>query len=107
LRHGFTWDLYDQLVDRKGGNPTKAAFVMREATGALEKFVRSGDNAGRVEKFSPFDYYAAAMMIDPQLVKESVKKHVSIELGGFKARGMTVIDWYDKESDGKHNCELI
>jgi len=107
LNNAFSWDFYDKLVGRKGGELTKSAFVMREATNILEKHIRSGKEEGMLEQFCPHDLYAAAVFIDPNLVKRSVRKTIEVELGG-KTRGTCIIDWYGHMfGKEKLNCEII
>jgi inosine-uridine nucleoside N-ribohydrolase len=80
---------------------------MREASQVLEKIIRSGKEKGMLEKFSPHDLYAAAVLIDPTLVKRSVTKFLEIELHG-KTRGTCIIDWYGHEAGSdKLNVEMI
>lgn len=67
---------------------------MREGCTTLEEHIRSGKEIGMLEKFAPHDLYAAAVFIDPALVKRSVRKSVEIELEG-KSRGACLVAWYD------------
>lgn len=53
---------------------------MREACAVLEEHIRSGKEVGMLEKFAPHDLYAAAVFINPDLIKRSVKKSVEVEL---------------------------
>ncbi|XP_063703860.1 pyrimidine-specific ribonucleoside hydrolase RihA-like [Culicoides brevitarsis] len=45
----------------------------------------------------PFDAYAVASFIKPEIVKRETNLHVTIELGGFFTRGQVVIDHVGKE----------
>jgi inosine-uridine nucleoside N-ribohydrolase len=80
---------------------------MREATNVLEKIIRSGKEKGMLDKFCPHDLFAAAVLIQPDLVKTSVRKCLEIELHG-KTRGTCIIDWYSHETgENKLNVEMI
>ena len=93
LGNSFSWEFYDKLVGRKERGPTNQGFVLREATGVLEKHIRSGKEKDMLEKFCPHDLYAAAVLIDPTLVTKSIRKTMEVELEG-KSRGACLIDWY-------------
>ena len=85
LKHTFTWEFYDTLVGRTGKTLTKAGFCMRESMQAMEKLMRTNVVSNTEESteppvFLPCDFYAAAVLIDETLIKESKTKFVSIEL---------------------------
>lgn len=46
------------------------------------------------------DPLAMAVMIEPEIVIESTKKYVGIELSGRYTRGMTVVDWFGASRKG-------
>jgi purine nucleosidase len=93
LNNAFDWEFYEKLISRNAGEPSKAGFVLREATSVLEKIIRSGKEKGMLEKFSPHDLFAAAVLIEPSLVAKSIPKTIEVELQG-KTRGACIIDWY-------------
>ena len=107
LFNEFEWEFYEKLISRNSGEPSKPGFILREASNVLEKIIRSGKEKGMLEKFCPHDLYAAAVMIQPSLVKKSVTKCIEIELHG-KTRGTCIIDWYNHETGAdKINVEMV
>lgn len=56
--------------------------------------------------FFTADPLAMAVMIEPEIVLESTKKFVGVELLGRYTRGMTVVDWFGK-SKQHPNVEII
>lgn len=55
--------------------------------------------------WTPFDAYAVASFVSPQIVKRTEDFHMTIELGGFFTRGQAVIDHIDRE--GYKNVTVI
>lgn len=53
---------------------------------------------GEREFWTPFDAYAMASFVAPEIVKKTENFHMTIELGGFFTRGQTVIDHIGRES---------
>ena len=79
--------------------------MLREVTGAMERYGRKEQAEGEIE-FVPCDAYAAAVMIDESLVAEGQRLYVTVELSGKYSKGATVIDWYGRHSE-KRNCEVV
>ena len=86
LAHGFSWEQFDQLcaIDTVGGRFFHAISA-ETATRLRESFQRPA--------YLLPDPLAMAITLDPSLITQSARHHVSVELNGSLTRGQTVIDY--------------
>ena len=86
LAHGFSWDKFDQLcaIDTVAGRFFKAI--------SSETAKRLQETYYRPAYLLP-DPLAMAITLEPSLISQSAKFHVSVELNGSLTRGQTVIDY--------------
>ena len=86
IGHGFSWDQFDHLCS------------IDTVNGRFYKGISSG-NAKRVRELMGRPAYllpdplAMAITLQPELIRQSSKHHVSVELNGALTRGQTVIDY--------------
>ena len=86
LAHGFAWDKFDQLcaIDTVAGRFFKAISSL-SAKRLQETYYRPA--------YLLPDPLAMAITLDPALITQSARFHVSVELNGSLTRGQTVIDY--------------
>jgi len=99
MEHLFTKENLDRFFSL--GTP-KSKF-MHDTNQIILGFVRQMFNQ---EFLFPSDELAVACAIDPTLITKKEIHHVSVETGGIQARGLTYVDWWDR--NGKPiNAEII
>ena len=86
VAHGFNWTQFDHLcsIDTVNGRFYKAI--------SARNAERVRDALGRPAYLLP-DPLAMAITLQPQLIQQSSKHHVTVELNGALTRGQTVIDY--------------
>jgi inosine-uridine nucleoside N-ribohydrolase len=92
----FGWDWHNEVLDTKSNKVTK---LLSEITQAYKKF---DNKAG----FVMCDALAVAIVLYPEIIKETVKMNCQIELSGGHTRGSTVFDWYHRH-DTQKNVKLV
>ena len=88
IAHCLSMETYLSLLSLE--NPC-SAFLNRVSQKSLQFFI----NKGQGSMSFAADPLAMAVLIEPEIVQESVKKFVQIERYGHLSRGMTVVDWFD------------
>ncbi len=99
LGHVFT----REVLDRFFGLGTPRARFFHDTNQKALSFIREYD--GQDMLFAP-DGLALAVAVEPEIVKISEKRFVSIELHGTQTRGQTVVDWYGS-TQNPPNTEII
>lgn len=86
VAHGFNWQQFDHLcaIDTVNGRFYKAI--------SARNAERVRDALGRPAYLLP-DPLAMAITLQPELIQQSSKLHVTVELNGALTRGQTVIDY--------------
>lgn len=105
----LSWEMtMDHLFTRQDLNrffalgTTKSKF-MQDTNRIILGFVRDMFDQ---EFLFPSDELAVACAIDPTLITKKENHHVSVETGGIQSRGLTYVDWWDR--NGKPiNAEII
>ncbi len=101
LAHGFPWDQFNALcaIDTVSGRFFKR--ISQETAHRLQ------DTFARPAYLLP-DPLAMAITLQPALIQQSAKYHVSVELNGARTRGQTVIDYIGDFINGATpNCNII
>ena len=88
IDHGFTFDQLQSLFDL---DTPRSAFLEK----VNQKMLHFLKNVLKGSMSFAADPLAMAVLIEPDIVKESVEKYVQIERYGSLSRGMTVVDWFD------------
>lgn len=73
--------------------------VLGKVDSKVTRFLNPIEKKGFLNReiWTPFDAYAMASFILPEIVKRTEDFHMTIELGGFFTRGQVVIDHIDRE----------
>lgn len=99
MDHLFT----KQDLDRFFALDTPKSRFMHDTNQIILGFVRDMFSQ---EFLFPSDELAVACAIDPTLIIKKENHHVSVETGGIQSRGLTYVDWWDR--NGKPiNAEII
>ena len=99
MDHLFTKENLDRFFAL---NTPKSQF-MQKTNRLVFDFVHEKFNQ---EFLFPSDELAVACAIDPTLITKKENHHVSVETGGIQSRGLTYVDWWDR--NGKPvNAEII
>jgi purine nucleosidase len=85
--HGLPFDQYQSLLSLDN---TRSAF-MEKVTRKSRKFMKTILDGSMSFAADPL---AMAVLIDPNIIQESMQKYVQVERFGRLSRGMTVVDWY-------------
>eukprot|EP00164_Ancoracysta_twista_P008879 GFYU01012965.1.p1 GENE.GFYU01012965.1~~GFYU01012965.1.p1 ORF type:complete len:319 (-),score=72.58 GFYU01012965.1:17-973(-) len=105
VENGLSWEWYDQNV--KNGTSPLAQFG-RKITKVYEDLVRHDKDGMELGSFVICDVIAAAVFVDPSIIKATTSKHGSVELSGKMSRGHLVIDWYDRDDTvGGLNLKIV
>lgn len=97
--HGFTFEEIQSLYDLQ---TTKSRFL-EKVSEKITDFLRNELKSSMVYAADPL---AMAVMLEPDIVLESIERFVQIETLGRLSRGMTVVDW--SNSSGKpSNVKII
>ena len=99
LAHGFPWDQFNALCDIDTVKGRFFRAISQETARRLRTIF------GRPAYLLP-DPLAMAITLRPQLIQQSGKYHVTVELAGRHTRGQTVID-YTGVSGGAPNVNVI
>ena len=104
LAHAFT----PQQVDALLAIDTPRADFFRRVTAKTFDFIERFTGERRM--FEP-DLLAAAVALDPTIVRAAESHYVQIELAGDNTRGQSTVDWFDRVSSGRPgtapNCEVV
>ena len=65
----------------------------------MEKYCRKLSHVRH--NFTPCDAYAAAVLLDQNLITEGKNFYVDTEISGTLCRGATIIDWYSHKHQTK------
>ena len=101
LAHGFAWDKFNRLcaIDTVNGRFFKA--ISQATAERLE-------GAYQRPAYLLPDPLAMAITLRPELIQQSGKYHVTVELNGRHTRGQTVIDYIGDYVNGERaNCNVI
>lgn len=99
MEHLFT----KEDLDRFFAMDTPKSRFMRATNQIILGFVHKMFNR---EFLFPSDELAVACAIDPTLITKSESHYVSVETGGIQSRGLTYVDWWDREGKPA-NAEII
>ncbi len=87
VRHPFTWEQYEALA----AGTSRAAEFFRDTSGSTVKFLRE---LLRAPGFYLPDPLAMAAALEPDVVKASEFRYVTVETHGALTRGQTVVDHF-------------
>lgn len=87
LQHKMTWEFFDHLVSFG----TDEAQLLKRVASAVEECERSTQTMEGA--FSPCDAYAAAALLQPQLIQQQQELYAEVELGGKHSKGGLFFDW--------------
>lgn len=99
MEHLFT----KQNLDRFFALDTPKSRFMHNTNQIILGFVRDLFNQ---EFLFPSDELAVACAIDPTLITKKENHYVSVETGGIQSRGLTYVDWWDRQGRPA-NAEII
>lgn len=99
LAHAFT----PQQVDALLAVDTPRADFLRRVTAKTFAFIESFTGERRM--LEP-DLLAAAIALEPSIVRASERHHVQIELAGDNTRGQSTVDWFQRTGKSP-NCEVV
>jgi purine nucleosidase len=99
LSHGLT---AEQVAALMAVESPRAEFF-RRITGRTIEFLHR--EMGRRDFLAP-DGLAAAVALEPDIVRQAQTHHVRVELAGHHTRGQTVVDWHDR-TEGRPNVDLV
>jgi len=101
LAHGFAWDRFNRLcaIDTVNGRFFK---------GISQATAERLEGAYKRPAYLLPDPLAMAITLQPALIRQSGKYHVTVELNGRHTRGQTVIDYIGDYVNGEQaNCNVI
>jgi len=99
IDHGIPFDTFQSLL--KYDNP-RSRFLKNITEKALNK-LKIYNNQSMSYSADPL---AMAVLIEPEIVTESIERYVQIERFGSLSRGMTVVDWWGQYQKSP-NAEII
>lgn len=99
IDHGIPYDSLQRLLSLD--NPR--SIFLEQITRKFIKFLQN--NTGGEMSFAA-DPLAMAVLIEPEIILDSVEKFVQIETHGSLSRGMTIVDWFDM-SDRAPNINIV
>lgn len=99
MAHGIPLDFYKHLLTYD--NP-RSKFMKDAAAYSLDLMEKMLPRELNYEA----DPLAMAVMIEPDIVTESVHKYVQVERYGSVSRGMTVVDWWGA-AQREPNTEVV
>ena len=99
ISHGMAIDEFTKLLSYDN----KRSQFMQKITQKTLRFLREVLNR---EMSYAADPLAMAVLMEPEIVQESVEKFVQIERMGTLTRGMTVVDWWGLSQE-KANVNII
>lgn len=99
LGHPLPWEHYETLI----GLPTRQAQFFKNTSASTIAFLRT--KVPDPTYLLP-DPLAMAIALEPELISESERHHVAVELQGTLTRGQTVID-YSRQTGKLSNVEVV
>lgn len=99
VAHALDWD----FVDAWRALPTARAAFLKAHTQFLVDVCLTA--YGREVGFFMPDPLAAAVVLDPSIVKAAVTRPAAVELSGRFSRGLVAVDWRTGDSDWKGDAE--
>jgi purine nucleosidase len=99
IDHGIPFDLYQELFSLDNPGSAFLAKVSRKMLHFIQNRIKG-------EMSYAADPLAMAVLIEPEIIQDSVDKYVQIEMHGSLTRGMTVVDWFDR-SDRAPNVNIV
>jgi len=99
IAHGMPIDAFRELIS--SDNPRSKC--IKKMTEKMIKVLKMVHNQSMSYAADPL---AMAVLMEPEIVKESIHKHVQIERYGKISRGMTVVDWWEI-SEKSPNTEIV